>query len=79
MSEPEQHAGHSILGRPLPDRPCRWCTHYGGPAWGDPSVAWCNNDRRHVVALPERGCAFFLRLTGVDDDLSERDAAQGLP
>jgi hypothetical protein len=32
-------------------------------------VVWCLRADRRVTPQPERGCAFFLRLTGVDDDL----------
>jgi hypothetical protein len=67
----------AYLAVPLQNQPCRYCTHYAGMAWGDPSVAWCARDQRRVVSQPERGCAFYLRLTGVDDDLPPpHDAGQ---
>ena len=61
---------HACFAIPQAGQPCRWCTHFDGVAWGDPSVAWCAREasRRRVVSQPERGCAFYLRLTGVDDD-----------
>jgi len=58
----------AYLAIPSRNQPCRYCTHYAGVAWGDPSVAWCAREQRRVVSQPERGCAFYLRLTGVDDD-----------
>jgi hypothetical protein len=68
----------AYLAIPSQDQPCRYCTHYAGVAWGDPSVAWCGRETRRVVSQPERGCAFYLRLTGVDDDLPPppRDGAR---
>jgi len=50
-------------------RPCWYCVHWHGPAWGDPYMADC---RRYGVmcckANAANGCVHWVRETGVDDD-----------
>ena len=52
-----------------PPRPCWYCVHWAGPAWGDPYMADCRRDGREAcVANAENGCVHWMRETGVDDD-----------
>lgn len=50
--------------------PCWYCRHYAGPCWGDPDLADCRRDSRSraCVATASRGCVYFERVPGVDDD-----------
>jgi hypothetical protein len=49
----------------LPARPCWHCTDYLGLIPGG-SAAQCA--RGGIRALPGRGCAFWVRETGADDE-----------
>ena len=50
------------------DRPCRHCAHW--LRWDQSRAAACGLDGRvQIVAQPERGCAFWEREPGADDDV----------
>lgn len=52
----------------LQSRPCRTCAHFGemrGPH------AWCLHGGGSLRQQPERGCAFWVRETGADDEQGE--------
>lgn len=50
--------------------PCWYCRHYAGTCWGDPALADCRRDpgAPSCGAQAERGCVYWERETGVDDD-----------
>jgi len=55
--------------RPPKHQPCWYCVHWAGPSWGDPYMADCRRDgRRACKADAAKGCVFWMRETGVDDD-----------
>lgn len=49
------------------DRPCRLCEHWGGDVAGG-AHALCLRGGRQVQAQPERGCVYWVRATGADDE-----------
>lgn len=50
-------------------RPCWYCVHWNGPAWGDPYMAACNHGGiKSCKADAANGCVHWMRETGVDDD-----------
>lgn len=52
-----------------PPRPCWYCVHWAGPAWGDPYLARCTRGGgSSCVANAGNGCVHWMRETGVDDD-----------
>jgi len=54
---------------PVGVRPCWYCVHWAGPCWGDPYMADCRRDgRKNCHPDAARGCAHWMRETGVDDD-----------
>lgn len=54
---------------PVGVRPCWYCVHWAGPCWGDPYMADCRRDgRKNCHPDSARGCAHWMRETGVDDD-----------
>ena len=49
-------------------RPCWWCQWYGGIS-PEGRHGLCDRPRAcRVTALPERGCAFYEREPGADDE-----------
>lgn len=78
-SRPEPVVCHSrvmfvIFGASTPHNdaigPCWYCRHYAGPCWGDPSLADCRHDpgAPSCRGQAERGCSFWEREPGADDD-----------
>jgi len=52
-----------------PPRPCWYCVHWAGPAWGDPYMAACRQGGvASCQANAVNGCVHWMRETGVDDD-----------
>jgi hypothetical protein len=52
-----------------PPRPCWYCVHWAGPAWGDPYMAACRQGGvASCKANAANGCVHWMRETGVDDD-----------
>jgi len=52
-----------------PPRPCWYCVHWAGPAWGDPYLAACRQGGvASCQANAANGCVHWMRETGVDDD-----------
>lgn len=51
-------------------RRCQTCEHWSGMinAVGA-AVCWKNYPQQTVMTYPERGCSFWLRAIGSDDDL----------
>lgn len=49
------------------DRPCRECEHWGGDV-ADGLHAKCLRGREQIQANPERGCVYWIRAIGGDDD-----------
>ncbi|MGF6837097.1 hypothetical protein QF001_000964 [Paraburkholderia youngii] len=49
------------------DRHCKMCEHWGGDIAGGEHVL-CVRDREQVQAQPERGCVFWVRCIGSDDE-----------
>lgn len=50
------------------DRPCKFCEHWGGDI-ADGAHALClHGGHRQVQALLERGCVYWVRATGSDDE-----------
>ena len=63
---------------PAADQPggCYTCRYFGRRIGG--SAVWCANPGgEHVRSQAERGCAFWERESGADDDLHDRPAAVG--
>jgi hypothetical protein len=57
------------------EHPCWRCEHWGGDI-ADGSHALClHGAGRQVQAQPERGCVFWVRATGSDDE----DGSDGMP
>lgn len=51
------------------DRPCLNCEHWAGDI-ADGAHALCvRGDGRQVQAQPDRGCVFWIRAIGADDEL----------
>lgn len=51
------------------DRHCRYCAHW--LRWDPSDAAVCGLDKQvQIVAQPERGCAYWQREPGADDDLA---------
>jgi len=49
-------------------RPCWHCVHFGASIHGG-TAAWCERPGcAPVHASPARGCAFFVREIGADDE-----------
>jgi hypothetical protein len=59
--------GHSIQAKDFAGRCCWYCRDWGGVAWGVHGFCDAPGLAR-VTAQPERGCAHYERLPGVDDD-----------
>jgi hypothetical protein len=58
------HGNHSYA----PDHPCRHCRWWGGPD-SSGAHALCERPKTsRVCAQPDRGCAFFEREPGADDE-----------
>lgn len=52
------------------DRPCRHCTHW--LRLDASRAAVCGLDEQvQIIAQPERGCAFWKREPGADDDVGD--------
>lgn len=50
-------------------RPCWYCVHWAGLAWGDPYLARCRRQKDSAsVANAANGCVHWMRETGGDDD-----------
>jgi len=47
---------------------CRKCEHWGGPVANGNHALCVRGDTQQVKALPENGCAFWVRAIGADDD-----------
>jgi hypothetical protein len=57
------------------DRPCRQCEHWGGDI-AEGSHALClRGPGRQVQAQPDRGCVYWVRCIGADDEPGIADAA----
>ncbi len=57
------------------DRPCWHCEHIIEMRG---SYAWCGHGGTpHMRQMPERGCAFWLRAVGADDDLGDNPPIGG--
>lgn len=57
------------------DRPCWHCEKFGemrGP------YAWCTDQGGSLRQQPERGCAFWVRQPGADDDLGSNPPIRGV-
>jgi hypothetical protein len=55
------------------DRPCRGCERWGGDVAGGMHALCLEGGRKYVQALPARGCVYWLRAVGADDeDLPDR-------
>ena len=50
------------------DRPCWTCEHWGGFTPSGAHAFCVRNDGRQIEAMPERGCAFWVRATGAHDE-----------
>jgi len=52
------------------DRPCRFRERWA--RWDTSGAAVCGlDDRVQIVAQPDRGCAFWTREPGADDDVDD--------
>lgn len=58
----------SLAGSAATDRPCWHCTHWGGWAWEGPAGRCTRPNSAAVQAIPERGCAYWTREPGADDE-----------
>ncbi len=55
---------------PVESTPCRHCAHFGGMTAGD-SAAICLFRGLMIRSMPERGCAYWEREPGADDDVGQ--------
>lgn len=51
--------------------PCRECEHWGGPINGTSHAVCLRGCRVTVQADGERGCVFWVRATGSDDEAQQ--------
>lgn len=50
------------------DRPCLWCEHFGGFVANGSHALCVHEGGRQVQANPARGCVFWVRAIGSDDE-----------
>ncbi|ADG20418.1 hypothetical protein BC1002_6577 [Paraburkholderia atlantica] len=55
------------------DRPCRFCEHWGGDIAGGSHALCVRGGAWQVQANPERGCVYWIRAVGTDDDATPSD------
>lgn len=57
-----------LFNAPTTDRPCLYCEHWGGDVASGSHALCVRGDGRQVQANPARGCVFWVRATGSDDE-----------
>lgn len=50
------------------DRPCAGCEYFRGFIAEGLHAVCMYGDRKQIQALPERGCVYFVRAIGADDE-----------
>lgn len=50
------------------DRPCWHCQHFGGLVYQDTAARCRRPGGVPIAAQPARGCAFWVREVGTDDE-----------
>jgi hypothetical protein len=50
------------------DRPCQLCEHWAAHVAGGSHALCVRGNVRQVQASPERGCVFWVRAIGADDE-----------
>lgn len=63
-----QEIAMGLFNNSSADHPCRFCEHWGGDVAGGSHALCVRGDAQQVQASPERGCVFWVRATGADDD-----------
>jgi hypothetical protein len=66
--------GHFRYPDAATDRPCWTCEHVAGEIAGGLHALCVEGGRKYVQALPARGCVYWLRATGSDDEPGTSDA-----
>jgi hypothetical protein len=51
------------------------CEHWSGDIAGGSHILCMYGGRKQVQAQPERGCVYWVRCVGADDEPGIRDAA----
>lgn len=54
-------------------RPCLGCEHWGGPVAGGAHCK-CLRGPVQIQAQPERGCVYWVRAVGADDESPSRES-----
>lgn len=57
-----------LFDTPEADRHCLLCEHYGGGVAGGSHILCMYGDRKQVQAQPERGCVYWVRCIGADNE-----------
>lgn len=57
-----------LFDNPERDRHCRLCEHFGVDVEGGSHILCVYGDSKQVQAQPERGCVYWVRCVGADDE-----------
>jgi hypothetical protein len=55
------------------DRHCRRCDHWSSDIADGSHILCMYGGRKQVQAQPERGCVYYLRCVGADDEEQPKD------
>jgi hypothetical protein len=68
-----------LFDNPITDRHCGRCEFWAADIAGGSHILCMYGDRKQVQPQPERGCVYWIRCVGADDEPGIGDAASNKP